>query len=416
MSLKRKNLSRLFVLPLLASAGVAFGASGCGVPGVGNAACPEFSADAKFGAALDIDANVKTFMQAAGNFQVLGTAMVKDVGDACVKVATAAGGDTKKWDGMEGAELVKAACAEADAKLKEVLAGATIEVIVEGGQCRVEVQATAECNASCDVSGKCTPAQLEAKCEPGKLAGKCDAVCNGTCSADAGSIDCTGTCDATCTGTCSAQCTGTCAGNCNGTCDGTASTGMCAGTCQGQCDAQCTGKCDAECSGQCSGRCTATAPMAMCSGTCHGDCSVEYKAPYCEGKFTPPECMIDAKCEANCEASATAQATCTPPKVGYTVTAAGGVDLSALATVLEETLPVFIVNTVDRGDGLVASADALVTSGDAIAQGAGDLALQEGACAAAAADAAVAAAADIKVSVQFSVQVSASASGTASAM
>ena len=60
-------------------------------------------------------------------------------------------------------------------------------------------------------------------------------------------------------------------------------------------------------------------------------------------------------------------------------------------------------------------ADALVTSGDAIVQGAGDLAFKEGACAAAAADAALLAAADIKVSVSFSVQVSASASASAGA-
>lgn len=413
MSFKTNSLLRLSVLPLLLGSGALFSASGCGV--ASNAACPEFSADAGFGAALEIDANVKTFMQAAGNFQILGNQMVKDVGAACEKIALAAGGDAAKWKDLEDDEYVKAVCAEADAKLKATLVDATIEVIVVPAECRVELKATAECNASCDVSGKCTPAQLEAKCEEGKLAGSCTGECSGSCSAEGGSIECTGTCDATCTGACSAQCTGSCAGNCNGTCDGNASSGMCAGTCEGQCDAQCTGRCDAECTGSCSGHCKYTDPKVECKGTCHGSCSVEYEAPYCEGKVTPPECDIDAKCQANCEASATAQAECSPPFVSYSLTSKSGADLTAVADAVREALPVFIINSVQRGEGLVASADALVTSGDAIVSGAGDLAFQEGACAAAAAEAAASAALNIKASVSVSVSVSATASGSASA-
>jgi hypothetical protein len=395
--MKRKMLLRLAALPLVLAMGAVPAVTGCDV--VASAACPGFSADAKFGADLNIDGDVKTFMQAAGNFQVLGKKMVADVTDACIKIAKAAGGDESKWANLQDTDQLKAACTEADAKLAAVLKGATIAVVVEGGQCKVSVQATASCNAACDVTGQCTPAQLEAHCEPGKLAGSCEGVCQGTCSADTGSVQCTGTCDATCTGTC--------AGTCTGRCDGKQSSGKCAGMCEGSCDTQCTGTC--------SGRCKYTDPMAKCSGTCHGDCSIQYKAPYCEGKFTPPECKIDADCEANCEASATAQAECTPPKIDYQVTGAGGADLSALAKVLADTLPVFIVNTVDRGEGLVASADALVTSGHAIANKT-NLAADAAACATAAAAAAVEAAASIKVSVQFSVQVSATASGQASAM
>lgn len=390
--MKRKMLLRLAALPFIAAMGAVPAVTGCDV--VAAAACPDFTASARFGADLDIDADVKTFMQAAGNFEILGNAMATDVGDACAKIALAVGGDKAKWEGTEGADYVKAACTEADAKLATALAGATIEILVEGGQCKVSVKATADCNASCDVSGKCTPAQLEAKCEPGKLAGKCTGECNGSCSADAGSIQCSGSCDATCTGTCS--------GNCVGRCDGTQSSGQCAGTCEGECSASCEGTC--------SGRCTYTDPSVSCSGTCHGECSVEFQAPYCEGKFTPPECDIDANCQANCQASATAQAECTPPKVTYTAT---GVDLTALVAVLEETLPVFIVNTVDRGEGLVTSVDALVTSGNAIVNKA-DLAADAAACATVAAAAATTAALNIKASVQFSVSVTATASGSAS--
>lgn len=394
--MKRKMLLRLAALPFIAAMGAVPAVSGCDV--VSSAACPDFNADAKFGANLDIDADVKTFMQAAGNFQILGKQMVQEVGDACVKIAKATGGDESKWSGKEGSEYVKAACTEADAKLTAALQGVTIQVLIEGGQCKVSLQATAECNASCDVSGKCTPAQLEAKCEPGKLAGKCEGECQGSCSADAGSVQCTGSCDATCTGTC--------AGTCNGRCDGQPSSAACAGQCEGQCSAECTG--------QCSGRCTYTDPKVACAGTCHGDCTVAYKAPYCEGKFQPPECDIDADCQANCEASATAQAECTPPTVSYSLSNQAGTDLTALAKALEEALPIFIVNTVDRGEGLVASADAMVTAGDKIAAKS-DLAVDAAACATAAAAAAVSAALDIKVSVQFSLSVSATATGTASA-
>lgn len=409
--MKRKMLLRLAALPFIAAMGAVPAVSGCDV--VSSAACPDFNASANFGANLDIDVDVKTFMQAAGNFQVLGEAMVKEVGDACVTIAKATGGDESVWSGKEGSDYVKAACAEADAKLQVALQGVSISVLIEGGQCKVSLKATAECNASCDVSGKCTPAQLQAKCEPGKLAGKCEGECKGTCSADAGSVSCTGSCDATCTGSCSGQCTGRCEGNCNGTCDGAASSAPCPGTCVGSCDSTCTGKCEAECAGDCSGQCKYTDPQLKCAGTCHGECTVEYQAPYCEGEFQPPECDIDAECQANCEASATAQAECTPPKVTYSLTNEAGTDLSALAAALEAALPVFIVNTVDRGEGLVASAEAMVDAGDRIA-GKADLAVDAAACATAAAAAALEAAANIKVSVEFSVSVSATATAGAS--
>jgi hypothetical protein len=394
--MNRKMWLRLSALPFVLALGSAPVSTGCDV--IAAASCPDFNASAGFGANLNIDADVKTFMQAAGNFQILSKQMITDVGDACVKLATAAGGDSAKWSGKEGSDRVTAACGEADLKLKAAIQGASIDVLIEGGECKVSLTATASCNASCDVSGKCTPAELQAHCEPGKLSGSCSAECKGSCSADAGSINCAGACDATCTGTC--------AGTCNGRCDGQASSGKCAGTCEGRCDTECTGSC--------SGKCTYTDPSVKCTGTCHGDCSVEYKEPFCEGKFTPPTCQIDANCQANCEASATAQAECTEPKVSYTLTSPTGADLTAIAKALEETLPVFIVNSVERGEGLVTSVQALADSGQSIANKSG-LAADAAACAVAAAAAAVTAAADIKVSVQFSVQVTASASGSASA-
>jgi modification target Cys-rich repeat protein len=396
LSMKRKMLLRLVALPLVIAACAVPTLAGCSV--IGDAACPDFNEGANFGAALDLDANVKTFMQAAGRFDILGQQMVADVGAACIKVAVAAGGDEGKWSGKEGSDLVEAACTEADERLKIVLNGVTVNVAIAGGGCQASLQATADCNAQCDVNAKCTPAELQAQCEPGKLSGSCSAECKGSCDIKGPSVACSGTCGGTCSGTCG----GTCAGKC----DGTESTGDCKGMCEGTCQGGCEGSCN--------GTCTYTPGTAQCSGTCHGDCSVEYQEPYCEGKLTPPKCDIDAKCEANCEASVQAQAECTPPAISYELKAADGTDLTALAAALQEALPVFIVNTVDRGEGLVQSADALVTSGQAIANAAGDLSVEASACAGVALDAAVAAAANVSVSVQFSVKVSASASASGS--
>ena len=65
--MKRKMLLRLAAVPFLAAMGALPSVSGCGV--IADAACPDFNASASYGANLEIDADVKTFMQAAGNFR-----------------------------------------------------------------------------------------------------------------------------------------------------------------------------------------------------------------------------------------------------------------------------------------------------------------------------------------------------------
>ena len=393
--MKSKMLLRVAAVPIAAALAALPGLAGCQT--IGNAACPEYEAD--FGASLgaDVDANVRTFMLAAGNFSLLADSMVKEVGDACVNIATAGGGDPKTWEGMEGDDRVTAACTEAQARIDAVLAaGISIEFLVEGGECKASITATSDCYAKCDVNAQCTPAQLEAHCEPGMLAGKCSADCSGSCEVQGGTVMCDGACSATCTGTC--------AGNCVGKCDGMDSTGMCAGMCDGRCSAACTGTC--------SGECTYTAPKATCEGTCHGECSVEFQEPYCEGKFTPPECMIDADCKANCEASVEAQAECTPPTVTYKVVAGGTADIDALAVALQDNLPALLVNTATRADALIATADTLATSANNIAADS-ELGAKEAACAGLAADAALSASVSVKVSVQASADVSTGAAARA---
>jgi hypothetical protein len=391
LSMKRNMLLRLAALPFAVGMCVVPAVSGCGV--AQDVACPEFTAEGNFGESLDIDVDVKTFMQAAGRLEILGEQMVADVGAACVDIATAAGRDPATWANLEGSELVEIACQEADAGVQAALAAAgnvSIEFLVEGGECKASLTATADCYAQCDVSGQCTPGQLEAQCEPGKLAGSCSGECTGSC--EGGTIACQGECSATCTGSC--------AGSCIGRCDGTESSGQCAG--------ECDGRCEGTCEGTCSGSCTYEA--VQCQGTCQGQCSVEFQEPYCTGKFTPPECDIDAECRANCEASISAQAECTPPTVTYNVVGGGTAELIAVADALEKHLPTLILNGIERGQAIVDYGLTIQASAEKIIDKAETLSIKAGACAGVAASAVASASINIQVSVEASASVSGSAS------
>jgi len=354
----------------------------------------DFTAEAQWGANLSIDQRAKDFMRVSGSLVTLSTAMVKDVTDACVAIATATKADATKWETLEGSDRAKAACDQASLGMDAVFkanAMVTIGLIVEGGGCQASLTATSDCYAKCDVNAMCTPAQLEAKCEPGQLAGTCTAQCSGSCTAKAGAtVACNGTCGATCNGDCAGTCTvkdanGKCAGRCDGTCNG---------TCSGRCDYQ-------------------AGAMASCDGTCKGDCSVAFQAPHCEGKLTPPECKIDSDCEAQCRAEVEAEATCTPPTVKLEVSGGASVQLTALIPVLETNLPRLLENLEGRGSAALDAASALETVGENL----GDAITSSGkafVCTTLATKAAVNASVDINVSVQASASVSAKAgAGTA---
>jgi hypothetical protein len=365
-------------------------APGCG--GESPLGCEDFNADANWGASIDVDYRVKAFMGAAGAFSDLGARMVADVTTACEGIATATKQDASTWNSKQGNDRATAACNAAKAGIDATLkasAGVQLNVLVEGGRCEASLDAAAECNARCDVDAKCTPAQLEAKCEPGKLAGECTAQCSGSCTADVGAT-------VACQGECSARCDGDCAG----TCAVKNANGDCAGRCEGTCN------------GTCSGECTIAAnAMATCEGTCRGECSVEFQAPHCEGKLTPPECQVDADCQASCNARIQAEATCTPPKVTIEFSAQASADLEALATALETHMPTLILNAYDRGQAAVDTATVLVEAGQNL-EGAATSSARAISCTAAAAQAALTASAQVNVSVQASVSVSGSASGS----
>jgi len=353
--------------------------------------CDEFRADAQWGANLDIDYRVTSFMGASGAFITLADQMIVDVTSACEGIAVAAKRDPSAWNGKEGSARLESACKEAEAGFDAVLqanANVKLAALVEGGHCEASLDAAAECNARCDVSGKCTPAQLEAKCEPGKLAGSCSADCTGTCTADVGAtVECKGECSATCNGVCSGACSSGDSNNCNGRCAGT-----CEGTCSGSCELE-------------------SNATVQCGGTCRGGCSVEFQEPRCEGKITPPECDLDADCQSSCRAQVQANAQCTPPKVTIELTAGASADVLAFAEALEVHLPKLIVNGVERGQAALDAGQVLVNVGQNL-QGAITSSGKALVCATTAATAALDASVEVQVSVQASASIGGKAAGS----
>ena len=358
----------------------------------------DFTAEAQWGANLDIDTRVKSFMGASGALVTLSTAMVNDVTDACVGIATATKRDAKKWEPLEGADRLKMACDEANLGMDEVLkanANISIGLLVEGGGCEVNLGASATCNAKCDVTGKCTPAQLEAKCEPGQLAGTCSAQCSGSCTAKAGAtVACDGACSAACTGTCTAR---------------AGTTGKCSSY---DMNGNCTGRCDGDCAGTCSGTCDVkTGASVQCDGSCRGECTVALTAPRCEGKLTPPECDLDVDCESSCRAQVQAEAVCTPPTVKIEVNGGASADFTALVGALETHLPRLIQNIGVRGEATLDAANTLVTVGQHL----DDAITSSGkafVCTTLAATASLNASIEVKVSVEASASVGGRAAGT----
>lgn len=353
--------------------------------------CDEFRADAEWGANLDIDYRVRSFMGASGAFVTLADLMIADVTTACEGIATAAKRDPAAWNTLEGAARLEAACKEAETGFDAVIqANAEVKLValVEGGHCEASLDAAAECNARCDVDAKCTPAQLEAKCEPGKLAGSCSASCSGSCTADVGAtVECNGRCSATCDGKCDGACSSGDSNNCNGRCEGT-----CEGTCSGSCELEANA-------------------TVQCNGTCRGECSVEFQEPRCEGKITPPECEVDADCQASCRAQVQANASCTPPKVTIELSGGATADLEALAAALEEHLPRLIVNGVERGQAALDAGETLVKVGQNL-EGALTSSGKAFVCATTAASAALNASVEVKVSVEASASVGGKAAGS----
>jgi len=310
------------------------------------------------------------------------------VGASCVAIAKDLGAtdvpDLSNLDDPKFDEKLTQACTKANEAIKAALAAKPLLAVeVIGGECRIDASAQLACESKCVVSGTCEPGSVELRCEPGELSGTCDAQCTGECTVTTGSVECQG------------GCSGTCNGVCAGTCSLKDSNGTCIGKCYGECKGACTGTCDV------------VPPSAKCSGSCKGGCSVDYKAPYCEGKLVPPKCNLDVDCQAACNAQAQLKAECTPPTLIVTL---DGVGDGALAKTLTTNLPALYVAALEYGPNLVeAGADVAVKGVEAA-----DAAVDALGCAAlystsilATFNASVVASASLSASIQASVTINA---------
>jgi hypothetical protein len=410
---------------------------------LGNAGCSEFSGGSSSIASLSIDAKTKAFVQAGADFVAVSTSMETAVFNACKGIDTDLGVmDT--WSAMSGLDnQTMEACSQAQAKISAVLnaqasAQASCTLAVSGGGCTVDVNAQANCEATCSGMASCTPPDVTVVCDPGQLSGQCSGNCSAmaTCEGTAMvAAQCQGSCEADCQGTCTpgtaptVHCEGTCMGKCVGTCNGTAtgSGGManCSGTCSGTCDAACTytaGKpahCDGSCKGSCTGNCKLDANASINCGanvSCKGGCSVMYTAPKCEGDVKPPMCTSDVNCQGSCQAHAEATAMCTPPsaKLECSASAMGSADIQKLVATVQTNLPALIEAIQTQGQIAIKAGEAVAATGGAVVQSAGSLGVKAVACATAAVQASVQASASVNVSVMASANVSGSCGGPTS--
>jgi hypothetical protein len=339
--------------------------------------------DDPFGCEDSVKVRINAFNDAVAALTTASASMKASVGVACVNIAKSLGA----MDVMDPAgndmtdDELKSACSIASTSLKTaVSADATFAITVEGGECTIDASAQLNCEASCDVSGSCTPPSVEVACEAGKLSGGCTAECSGSCTVETGSVSCEG------------KCGGTCEGSCDGECSAQDGMGNCAGSCKGSC------------TGECKGSCEVVAPSASCSGKCTGGCSVDFQAPSCEGELDLGGCDIDADCSAGCNGEAKLEASCTPPKVVIV----SSLDAAIVADLQVNLGEIFLAFDV-KGQAFV---DAALDVAD---KGVGVLtaATESLGCAALSAGADFSAAASASVSVSVSVEASASVGGSA---
>jgi len=327
----RKKKFRLAVTPLAIAAlaaPMAFG--GCDSLAndgpLGAVCCTDFKPgtnmiDVDWG--LDGNANLEfgAAMQAVGDFSATAQGMVTDLGVSCKGLAVDLGVAETAVSEKDPNEYTKKWCTQAVNAITMLKSQLTLTVKAQPARCEVNVSAKLDCQAQCSASAMCqlTPAEIEVACEPGKLSGTCSGSCTGKCEGSANLA---------------VTCNGSCQGTCEGTCQGGSQTG-------GQCSGTCQGKCRGECSADGSA-------MAKCEGTCEGSCDVDFQAPKCNGKFTPPmgKCEASASCEGSCDASASAKAECTPPSVD--VEFSGGAGFESKIAALQKWLPQIYLNIQGR--------------------------------------------------------------------
>jgi hypothetical protein len=311
----------------------------------------KFDFAANFKLQPKVAAQVKAGVGAAVNMKKLADKIDADLTGACGAIAKDLG-DTNAY--KNAADACKAAAkAIGDAKGK-LGASAAIKLDLTEPQCGLDINAYADCGASCDATIK--PGSADIQCDGGKLEGTCSAQCTGDCEMTAAAA-----CSGECSGSCDADISGSCSGKCDGKCDGKASSGA---SCAGKCDGKCSGNVKGSCKGKCGGSCHLSG-AASCQGTCTGTCSAKMEAPKCTGSVKPPS--MSADCKAKCDAQVQAKAQCTPPHILVRITGAADAGAAAkLQATIEKNLPLVLNVAI----GIAKNVPTLATNVKAVVQGA----------------------------------------------
>jgi hypothetical protein len=331
-----------FMPLVLAIAGLGIAAVSNGCSAASALCCKDYNpgADMSTGTFTDnATANVqlRAVAQGSGDLAAVAGAAQADVLAACKGIAVDLGEAPDDPAGMSGTDLMNAWCAKAKAKLDPLKGQFTLKF--QPAQCSLDIQASANCKASCTGGAKCDFKANPPKCTGGKLEISCKGGC--TASGMAPSVSCEGGCSGMCQGSCEAT-SGSAMVDCKGKCEGTCSVAPAMdGTCMGTCSGKCTYAgmppmvmCQGKCTGQCSAKCTAS-PGSL-SVKCDGSCDADFEPVQCTGGKLEGGCMIDAKCEGSCNASASAKAECTPPQFELSVMASAPANLRGT---LEANIP-----------------------------------------------------------------------------
>jgi hypothetical protein len=248
------------------------------------------------------------------------------------------------------------ACDAAGKKIEDILVdvgtvNSKIALTVSRGECHVDFDEQARCDADCSVNAACDPGTIETRCEPGSLS----VVCDASCSAGAFCIgqpekpaNCMGVCESTCTGQCKGECVHE---------DGRVTND----------DANCNGKCASSCNGMCKGRCKVEQPVNCgASVHCEGGCTSTFTDPVCTTEFKPPNCDLNAQCQAACSARVTANAKCDPTQVDILVNIQENPQLQPLVATLKANLPSLFDAAEQQGKLALDAAHRLGDSGQVI--------------------------------------------------
>ncbi|HMJ51718.1 MAG TPA: hypothetical protein VK540_06560 [Polyangiaceae bacterium] len=399
--------------------------------------CNEFEAGGDAVGSLSIDGKVKAFAQAAAELKQVGDGIKADVKLACVNIAKDLG-ETDRWSADNADTAISnsgktGACDVAAGRIDAILTaasadlGANFALQVSGGECTVDAEAQASCEATCQTDVTCTEGSVEVRCPPAELSVQCEGECKAeaTCEGRADvETECTGKCEAECAGTCDGELHGKTEGGCEGICEGkcdsmaTGRGGManCMGTCEGRCTkphpkAMCHGKCSSKCEGKCKGKCKIDASASVkCSAgvSCKGGCTGTVSQPKCETEITPPVCKGDTSCQSSCSAHASAKVTCTPQSISLVFNLDPSGDLAKLKATIEANLPAVLLTFKTKGQLAQRALQKVAATGQAVVDASGKLGGKALACAGTAADASIKASASMSVSVSASASVSTS--------